>query len=76
MRFAAISLGDSRYDAIVWSLLNDVAPTDEEGLTRKDRLIPIWIALKRTDVTSEDLISQARSCRPAPTLCLTSEPIE
>jgi len=43
------ALGDSRYDAIVWSFLNDVAPTDEQGLTRKERLIQTWITLKRTD---------------------------
>jgi hypothetical protein len=33
------TLGDSRYDQIVGSFLNEVAPTDEEGLTRKERLI-------------------------------------
>jgi hypothetical protein len=46
------ALGDSRYDSIVWSFLNDVAPTDEDGLTRKERLIHTWITLKRTDPPS------------------------
>jgi hypothetical protein len=46
------TLGDSHYEPIVWSFLNDVAPTDEGGLTRKDRLIQTWIALKRTDPPS------------------------
>ncbi len=46
------ALGDSRYDPIVWSFLNDVAPTDEGGLTRKERLIQTWITLKRTDPPS------------------------
>src|SRR5271168_2788302 len=36
------ALGDSRYDPIVWSFLNDVAPTDEDGLTRKERLLQTW----------------------------------
>jgi hypothetical protein len=46
------ALGDSRYDPIVWSFLNDVAPSDEEGLTRKERLIQTWITLRRTDPPS------------------------
>src|ERR1700722_6921869 len=46
------ALGDSRYDPIVWSFLNDVAPTEEERLTRKERLIQTWITLKRTDPPS------------------------
>lgn len=46
--FDRSTLGDSRYGPIVWSFLNDVAPADEEGLTRKERLIQTWITLKRT----------------------------
>jgi hypothetical protein len=46
------TLGDSRYDQIVGSFLNEVAPTDEEGLTRKECLIQTWITLKRTDPPS------------------------
>src|SRR5580700_2442496 len=46
------TLGDSRYDQIVESFLNEVAPTDEEGLTRKECLIQTWITLKRTDPPS------------------------
>ena len=46
------TLGDSHYDQIVGSFLNEVAPTDEEGLTRKERLIQTWITLKRTDPPS------------------------
>jgi hypothetical protein len=50
--FERSTLDDSRYDPIVWSFLNEVAPTDEEGLTRKERLIQTWINLKRTDPPS------------------------
>jgi hypothetical protein len=50
--FGRPALGDSRYDPIVWSFLNDVAPTDQEGLTRKERLIQTRITLKRTDPPS------------------------
>jgi hypothetical protein len=50
--FDRSTLDDSRYDPIVWSFLNDVAPTDEEGVTRKERLIQTWITLKRTDPPS------------------------
>jgi hypothetical protein len=49
--FGRPELEDSRYDPIVWSFLNDVAPTDQ-GLTRKERLIETWITLKRTDPPS------------------------
>src|ERR1700677_3244039 len=50
--FDCSTLGDSRYDPIVWNFLNDVAPTDKQGLTRKERLIQTWITLKRTDSPS------------------------
>lgn len=50
--FGRPALEDSRYDPIVWSFLNDVAPTDQEGFTRKERLIETWITLKRTDPPS------------------------
>jgi hypothetical protein len=46
------ALGDSRYDSIVGSSLNDVAPNEEERRTRKGRLVQTWIALKRTDPPS------------------------
>jgi hypothetical protein len=42
------ALEDSRYTPVVWSFLNDVAPTDP-GLSRKERLIQTWISVKRTD---------------------------
>src|SRR6204780_646351 len=47
--FERSTLEDSRYDPIVWSFLSDVAPTDPEGLSRKERLIKTWITLKRID---------------------------
>ena len=47
--FERPTLDDSRYDSIVKSFLNDVAPTDPEGLSRKERLIRTWITLKRID---------------------------
>jgi hypothetical protein len=46
------ALEDSRYDPIVRSFLDDVAPTDQEGFTRKERLIRTWITLRRTDPPS------------------------
>jgi hypothetical protein len=46
------TLDDSRYTPIVWSFLSDVAPTDQDGLTRRARLIQTWISLKRTDPPS------------------------
>jgi hypothetical protein len=72
-------LGDSRYDAIVWSFLNDVAPTDEGGLTRKERLIQTWITLKRTDPPStaagKNKIDRVTS-QPSDKLPLTIDDLE
>jgi hypothetical protein len=48
------TLDDSLYTPIVWSFLGDVAPTDQNGLTRRARLIQTWIDLKRTDPPSTD----------------------
>ena len=50
------ALSDSGYDPIVWSFLNDVAPNEEEGLTRKERLIQTWITVQRTDPPSTSAI--------------------
>jgi hypothetical protein len=77
--FDRSTLGDSRYDPIVWSFLNDVAPTDDEGLTRKERLIQTWITLKRTDPPStaagKNKIDRVTS-RPSDKLPLTIDDLE
>jgi hypothetical protein len=73
------ALGDSRYDPIVWSFLNDVAPTDEDGLTRKERLLQTWITLKRTDPPStsagKNKIDRVTS-QPSDKLPLTIDDLE
>jgi hypothetical protein len=73
------ALGDSRYDPIVWSFLNDVAPSDEEGLTRKERLIQTWITLRRTDPPStsagKNKIDRVTS-QPSDKLPLTIDDLE
>jgi len=73
------TLGDSRYDQIVGSFLNEVAPTDEEGLTRKERLIQTWITLKRTDPPStsggKNKIDRVTS-QPSDKLALTIDDLE
>lgn len=43
---------DSHYDPIVWHFLNEVAATDPDKLTRKERLIHTWYSLKRIDPPS------------------------
>jgi hypothetical protein len=77
--FGRPALGDSSYDPIVWSFLNDVAQTDQEGLTRKDRLIQIWITLKRTDPPStsagKNKIDRVTS-QPSDKLPLTIDDLE
>jgi hypothetical protein len=72
-------LEDSRFDAIVWSFLNDVAPTDADGMTRKARLIQTWISLKRTDspatAAGKNKIDRVTS-QPADGLLLTIDDLE
>jgi hypothetical protein len=72
-------LEDSRFDAIVWSFLNDVAPTDADGMTRKARLIQTWISLKRTDspatAAGKNKIDRVTS-QPADGLALTIDDLE
>ncbi len=43
------ALADSRYPPVVWSFLNEVAPSDPDGLTRRQRLVTTWIAVRRID---------------------------
>jgi hypothetical protein len=45
--FERPTLEDSQYDPIVWKFLNDVAPTDADKLTRKERLIHTWYSVGR-----------------------------
>jgi hypothetical protein len=77
--FDRSALGDSRYDPIVWSFLNDVAPTDQDRLTRKERLIQTWITLKRTDPPStsagKNKIDKVTS-QPSDKLRLTIDDLE
>jgi hypothetical protein len=39
----------SRYPPVVWQFLNEVAPSDPDHLTRRERLIRTWLELKRLD---------------------------
>jgi hypothetical protein len=77
--FDRSTLDDSHYDPIVWSFLNDVAPTDQGGLTRKQRLIQTWITLKRIDLPStsagKNKIDRVTS-KPSDKLLLTIDDLE
>jgi hypothetical protein len=77
--FERSTLEDSRYDPIVWSFLSDVAPTDPEGLSRKERLIKTWITLKRIDLHStsagKNKIDRVTS-QPSDKLPLTIDDLE
>ncbi|HXJ38617.1 MAG TPA: hypothetical protein VNH18_05025 [Bryobacteraceae bacterium] len=39
----------SRYPPLVWQFLGEVAPSDPDHLTRRERLIRTWLDLKRLD---------------------------
>jgi hypothetical protein len=77
--FDRSTLEDSRYDPIVWSFLSDVAPTDPQGLSRKERLIQTWITLKRIDLPStsagRNKIDRVTS-QPSDKLLLTIDDLE
>lgn len=77
--FGRSPLEDSSYDPIVWSFLNEVAPTDPENLTRKDRLIHTWYTLKRIDppttVSGKRKVDRVTS-RPSAQLQLTIDDLE
>ena len=42
-------LPTSHYPAVIWSFLGQVAPTDPDHLTRRERLLRTWLELKRLD---------------------------
>ena len=42
-------LPTSHYPRVIWSFLSEVAPTDPDHLTRRDRLLRTWLELKRLD---------------------------
>jgi len=43
------SLPASRYPPVVWKFLSEVAPTDPDHVTRRERLMRTWLELKRLD---------------------------
>jgi hypothetical protein len=77
--FERPALPDSDYAAIIWSFLNEVAPTDADHITRKERLIRTWIQVKRIDQPStaagKDKIERVTS-RPAEKMRLTIDDLE
>ena len=42
-------LEDSEYEAVTWRFLSEIAPTDPDRLTRRERLIRTWTSLKQID---------------------------
>jgi uncharacterized small protein (DUF1192 family) len=42
-------LPTSHYPAVIWAFLGQVAPTDPDHLTRRERLLRTWLELKRLD---------------------------
>jgi hypothetical protein len=73
------ALPDSRYAPIVSNFLSNVAPTDPGRLTRKQRLIATWVALKRIDspdsATGKDKINRVTS-QPSQGIRLTIDDLE
>jgi hypothetical protein len=77
--FSKTALPDSEYAPMVWSFLNEIAPTDADRLTRKERLVATWISLKRIDPpetsAGQDKINRVTS-QPSEKLKLTIDDLE
>jgi len=60
--FGRPELPDSHYPAMVWSFMNEAAPSGPEGLTRKQQLIQTWVQVRRIDsLANEEKIDQLTS---------------
>ena len=64
--FGRPSLPNSHYPETVWTFLNELSPTAQAGLSRKQQLLQTWVQVKRID----SLESTQKIAR------LTSEPDE
>jgi hypothetical protein len=78
MLFDRPAVPDSQYAPMILSFIDEIAPTDP-GLTRKQRLISTWIALKRIDppesAAGKDKINHVTS-RPSERIKLTIDDLE
>jgi hypothetical protein len=77
--FDRTALPDSDYSPMIWSFLNEVAPTDADHITRKERLIRTWIEVKRIDqpatAAGKDKIERVTS-QPSEKMRLTIDDLE
>jgi hypothetical protein len=70
------ALPNSRYPATVWTFLNEVSPTGQAGLSRKQQLLQTWVTVKRIDsLDSRDKIARLTS-QPSEHLQLTIDDFE
>jgi hypothetical protein len=70
------TLPNSQYPATIWTFLNEVSPTGEAGLTRKQQLLQTWVQVERIDsLSSVDKIDRLTS-QPSQTLKLTIDDFE
>jgi len=70
------TLPNSQYPATIWTFLNEVSPTGEAGLTRKQQLLQTWVQVERIDsLSSVDKIDRLTS-QPSQSLKLTIDDFE
>lgn len=74
--FDRTTLPNSQFPALIWTFLNQTAPTQPDGLTRRQELIQTWIQVKRIDsLTSKKKIDRVTS-RPSELLRLSIDDFE
>lgn len=74
--FGRPELPDSHYPSMIWTFLNQSAPTAPTGVTRKAQLLETWIEVKRIDsLESKEKIDRLTS-QPSEALRLSIDDFE
>lgn len=53
-------LPTSHYPPVIWHFLSEVAPSDPDHITRRDRLMRTWVELKRLDPPPNTPVGQVK----------------
>lgn len=70
------ALPNSRYPATIWTFLNEISPTGQAGLSRKQQLLQTWVQVKRIDsLGSTEKIARLTS-EPSESLQLSIDDLE
>jgi hypothetical protein len=70
------ALANSRYPETIWTFLNEVGPSGQPGLSRKQELLQIWVEVKRVDSLDSTQKIDRLTSEPAENLQLTIDDLE